>query len=677
MTLSGWARTKSIQMSSLAVATNYATAFTIYRSAGTDSGTNIYVGTECKADYSDLRFTLYDDTLLSYWIETPNNSSSATVWVKIPSVPIGTIYIYLQYGNPAATAVSNGNNTFTFFDDFTYGSTLNPAKWSIVGTPSYTIIDNVLALKGTGSTTFYVQTIATYLYGYAIRSRTFFTDMVSDSLSSFGFARGSYSTDSIWFTPSSSQCRTKKSTSTNIGGGQLTAGEATYEVQRRGGGSSPTGKWYKNGTQLYVLASPTYVPVSVMPATLYQNTNNTYQSHRWIIVRPIYQSTDPTFAYNSTFYFTRTPISGTAPLTVTFTLYVPYPLTNLKIQYGDGTSYTYSGVQYGSLTISHAYATRGTYTPYIEGYDGLGTLQTYSIIGGVTVTFPTVAASFTSVKTNNTVVFTDTSTGTPDEWFWTFGDGTWSREKNPTHIYKATGTFTVALTASNQANYGITSASVSITTILSVPVSNFSLNLINRITDTFPQTVTFTNLSTPTPLSLNTLLWTFGNGVTSALENPTASYSAHGVYTVSLKVSNSLGESTSYGTISIISRQKVRYIDERVSIADNVTSILVYTIDEVMAAVDSIISGSVCQEIIRLFNGDDTQCQGTDEYGKGHLRSWFNEYGEYIFGELTSIAHYITNAITTRTSTECEVIMDVGICDEEMYVSNYADEKEL
>ncbi len=46
------------------------------------------------------------------------------------------------------------------------------------------------------------------------------------------------------------------------------------------------------------------------------------------------------------------------------------------------------------------------------------------------------------------VQFTDTSTGSPDHWWWDFGDGSvGSSSQNPSHTYLCAGTFSVTLTA--------------------------------------------------------------------------------------------------------------------------------------------------------------------------------------------------------------------------------------
>ena len=48
-----------------------------------------------------------------------------------------------------------------------------------------------------------------------------------------------------------------------------------------------------------------------------------------------------------------------------------------------------------------------------------------------------------------TVRFTDTSTGNPTSWNWSFGDGATSTEQNPIHTYTAPGNYTVNLTVSS------------------------------------------------------------------------------------------------------------------------------------------------------------------------------------------------------------------------------------
>jgi hypothetical protein len=121
----------------------------VKRSAGTDSASIVFVGTDCEEDYDDLRFTKADGvTLLDYWIEAAS-ASEATVWVELNSLPGETTTNFrLFYGNSAAAAVSNGDATFTFFDDFSGSSGApNTNKWDVVKRGSTSA---VAALTGSG-----------------------------------------------------------------------------------------------------------------------------------------------------------------------------------------------------------------------------------------------------------------------------------------------------------------------------------------------------------------------------------------------------------------------------------------------------------------------------------------------------------------------------------------------
>lgn len=50
-----------------------------------------------------------------------------------------------------------------------------------------------------------------------------------------------------------------------------------------------------------------------------------------------------------------------------------------------------------------------------------------------------------------TVVFTDTSSGSPEWWSWSFGDGGTSTEKDPAHVFRTPNSFLVILEVGNAA----------------------------------------------------------------------------------------------------------------------------------------------------------------------------------------------------------------------------------
>ncbi|MCR4316855.1 MAG: DUF2341 domain-containing protein [Planctomycetes bacterium] len=86
----------------------------------------------------DIRVTDSDGyTLLDYFRETWNYAGqSATLWVKVPSIPnSSTKDIILYYDNAAAGDVSDATQVFDFYDGFDLGS-LDTGTWTQTGTAS-------------------------------------------------------------------------------------------------------------------------------------------------------------------------------------------------------------------------------------------------------------------------------------------------------------------------------------------------------------------------------------------------------------------------------------------------------------------------------------------------------------------------------------------------------------
>ena len=74
------------------------------------------------------------------------------------------------------------------------------------------------------------------------------------------------------------------------------------------------------------------------------------------------------------------------------------------------------------------------------------------------------------------VSFTDLSTGTITSWSWDFGDGETSTEQNPTHLYTAPGTYTIALTVSGAAGSDTETKTNYITVSGGLPVPDIKVN---------------------------------------------------------------------------------------------------------------------------------------------------------------------------------------------------------
>ena len=86
---------------------------------------------KAKSDGSDIRFSLNGEEL-NYWIEEWNlYAKKAKIRVKVPHIPAnGEVKIKMYYENPSASAVSDGDKVFEYFDDFEDGDYTD--KWSLV-----------------------------------------------------------------------------------------------------------------------------------------------------------------------------------------------------------------------------------------------------------------------------------------------------------------------------------------------------------------------------------------------------------------------------------------------------------------------------------------------------------------------------------------------------------------
>lgn len=143
----------------------------------------------------------------------------------------------------------------------------------------------------------------------------------------------------------------------------------------------------------------------------------------------------------------------------------------------------------------------------------------------------------TTVAAGGTVNFTDLSTNNPTSWSWSFPGGTpnSSTQQNPTITYNTPGVYNVTLTATNSSG---SDQEVKNNYITVVAAGTLNADFVGNPTTLSPGgSVNFTDMSVGNPTSWN---WTFqgGNPNTSTLQNPTVTYPAAGVYSVTLTVSN-------------------------------------------------------------------------------------------------------------------------------------------
>ena len=133
--LTGWGYRKShtINGSVAGAQASYQLEINVHRAEGSDSGNDVYVGTKCREDFGDIRFTEDDGESLLEYAPPTIDGGVATFWVDVEGIPEGpgTIDIYVYYGKGDATSIGDGDATFIFWDDFT-----EDRGWTI-GNPAY------------------------------------------------------------------------------------------------------------------------------------------------------------------------------------------------------------------------------------------------------------------------------------------------------------------------------------------------------------------------------------------------------------------------------------------------------------------------------------------------------------------------------------------------------------
>ena len=92
-------------------------------------------------------------------------------------------------------------------------------------------------------------------------------------------------------------------------------------------------------------------------------------------------------------------------------------------------------------------------------------------------------ASAITITAGLPVTFTDTSTGAPTSWHWTFDDGTSSSLQNPSHTWAQSGTYVVGMTATNAAGTSApTTMSIQVNDDLAAPTTppNLTANAVGQ-----------------------------------------------------------------------------------------------------------------------------------------------------------------------------------------------------
>jgi len=128
------------------------------------------------------------------------------------------------------------------------------------------------------------------------------------------------------------------------------------------------------------------------------------------------------------------------------------------------------------------------------------------------------------------VGFTSHSIGVAETWNWSFGDGTYSEERDPVHTYIADGIYNVSLSGTNSACQNNTIVKKDYITAGTPPkppfYADFTVSPVNGIA---PMTVKCIDKSTGKP---SMIAYDFGDGFTAMGPNAAHTYRLPGVYTI-------------------------------------------------------------------------------------------------------------------------------------------------
>jgi PKD repeat protein len=218
---------------------------------------------------------------------------------------------------------------------------------------------------------------------------------------------------------------------------------------------------------------------------------------------------------------------------------------SIRWTFGDGTSSN-------QVNPNHAYTIAGIYNVCLRvikrNPNGVLTNciseKCYTVIVAPPIIPCNIQVYFSSVADSlqpNIIHFTNQTIGyaTGDSLTWYFGDGTFSHDLNPTHVYAFAGTYTVCLIVKkNNTSAGSTPCirEYCKTIVVTLPctlIANF-YTYRDSIT-TIPNAYHFINTSVPLA-STDSIRWTFGDGTSSNQVNPNHSYTTAGTYNVCLRV---------------------------------------------------------------------------------------------------------------------------------------------
>jgi gliding motility-associated-like protein len=187
--------------------------------------------------------------------------------------------------------------------------------------------------------------------------------------------------------------------------------------------------------------------------------------------------------------------------TTTFPPTKPFQASSFTWDFGDGTRSTP-----GQQVVEHAYASAGTYktrlilhdTAYCNSPDSVEKeLRVSPLVDARFETPPSGCAPYTAIFNNTSLA--------GQEFYWDFGDGNFSNEVNPVHVYNNVGNYRVKLRVVDTSTCNKEDSTYMDIGVHPLPTADFSVAPVPPVTN---KPTIFTNLSTGGAR----YVWLFGDG---------------------------------------------------------------------------------------------------------------------------------------------------------------------
>ncbi|MFC2106903.1 PKD domain-containing protein [Bacteroidota bacterium] len=239
---------------------------------------------------------------------------------------------------------------------------------------------------------------------------------------------------------------------------------------------------------------------------------------------------------------------------------------------------------------------------------------------------------FDNICVDEPISFDASSTTDISLWTWDFDDGNTTTGQNVIHSFSQNGIFNVKLIVTNI--YGCQDSIVYPLTINENPVVDFTI--LPNDTICAEELLSFNGSATT---NIVTWDWDFGDGNTSALQNPTHTYMATGTYPVTLSV-----------------------VDDNSCFGDTTKNVFIYALPVADFSISPNDTSCVGEMISFAGNGTTDIVDWQWDFGDGNTGNGQNITHTYTSGGNYTIALYYTNSNGCMdTATHLRTVIDLNI----------------